>query len=168
MNSDLSLRRRYPTHKDYQMDYSAWRSVHNTHKRKQELLVCPFFSSKNGQRDLLLFLLKQVGRCPIFSSQLPDQPLEDPPRKVLVPVIQPQWTGSKGICSVASVSPVSACTLKPRWDRLHLMQTHNLCDCVLIGYTTYAWSYLPKSLRKIIEYHFFLSPHRKRFHYSIF
>lgn len=128
MTPDLHLRQRCPTHKDYQVGHSTWHSINDTRTRTHthvKLLICPFFLSKNGQSHLLFHLRRWYANS-FFSSQLPDPPLKDPARKELVPGIQPQWRGSRGICWVAAVFPgfcMHTQTQAP-WDRLHLRQTH--------------------------------------------
>ena len=105
--------------------------------------------SKNGQRDPLLFFLRQL------SSELPGPTLGRQGGTCCQE--QPRFRVSRGICLVAAAFPhfcMHTQTQVPR-EGPHLMQTHNLWNCVLIGYSTYARPYLPKTLRKIIECHFF-------------
>lgn len=144
--------------------------VHTGHsENKSSRSDEPLILSKDGW-DLLLFYWKQLRWCLMLNPQQPG-PTPRRPYK--------EGTAASNIASIQGVQghllgcSYMPCLCKhtqtqvPR-DGLRLMQTHNLWNCVLIGYATYAQPYLPKSPRKIIEYHFFLSPHRKRFSYYIF
>lgn len=133
--------------------------VTHTGLRKQGLI----FLSKSGQSDLHLCWLKCLGQCPTLSSQphgaTPRKPGRNWHQEYSLEEEHPQvstwlWKHPTHYCMCTQ-------TQVPR-DRLHLMPTHNLWNCVVIGYTTQAQPYLPKSLRKIIEYYFFfLAPVEK-------
>jgi hypothetical protein len=101
-------------------------------------------------------------RSPSLPSSWPmccSQPMARrmPYKKALPPAIQSWFRVPEGVSVFVAAFPhfcMHTQTQVP-WDRPNLMQTYNLWNCVLIGYTTYAQPYLPKSLRKIIEYSFF-------------
>lgn len=138
----------------------------NKSSRSDEPLI---FLSKNG-RDLLLFYWKQLRWCLMLNSRQPGPTPRRPYKEATAASNRASIKGVQGHllgCSYIACFCMHPQTQVPR-DGLHLMQTHNLWNCVLIGYATYAQPYLPKSLRKIIEYHFFLSPRKKRFSYYIF
>lgn len=104
------------------------------------------------------------GGCPSFSSRLPNLTPRRPDKEGLTASNTASVKSTQGyLLGLSSVPHVCMHTpTQVPWDRWQVMQTHNLWNCVLIGYTTYAWSYLPKSLRKITEYHFFfLAPREK-------
>lgn len=160
---------RLPSGSQHSAQYKWYTHAHTQYVK---LLICPFFLSKNGQSHLLLFHLRKWYANSFFSSQLPDPSLKDPARKELVPGIQPQWRGSRGICWVAAVFPgfcMHTQTQAP-WDRLHLMQTHKpmkLCFDWVHHICPVLSTQVPKENYRI-PFFFFLRPHRKRFCYYIF